>query len=167
MNLSDLGDAGAARGNLGLGGAALLNVGSSAGTVAAGDDGRFATALNKSANLADVANSGLARVNINRGSVALTSGASVATDCRVGNVFALVLNTNATLSTPVGLAAGASYLWQITQDSVGGRTLTYSSAFKWPGGVIPTLSTAPGSVDVISSVCDGVNVYAVLTKGFS
>lgn len=49
-NLSDVGSVSTARTNLGLGGAALLSVGTSAGTVAAGNDSRFAgpTQLSKS-----------------------------------------------------------------------------------------------------------------------
>lgn len=43
-DLGDLNDAAAARGNLGLGGAAILNVGTAAGTVAAGNDSRFTDA---------------------------------------------------------------------------------------------------------------------------
>ena len=44
-NLSDLGNAGTARANLGLGGAATLSVGTAAGTVAAGNDARLNGAL--------------------------------------------------------------------------------------------------------------------------
>lgn len=44
-NLSDLGSASTARTNLGLGGAATLNVGTAAGTVAAGNDSRITGAL--------------------------------------------------------------------------------------------------------------------------
>ncbi|CAH2603204.1 Pectate_lyase_3 domain-containing protein [Rhodovastum atsumiense] len=48
-NLGDLADTAAARANLGLGGAARLNVGTSAGTVAAGDDSRITGAATASA----------------------------------------------------------------------------------------------------------------------
>lgn len=44
-NLFDLGNINTARSNLGLGGAAVLNVGTNAGTVAAGDDSRITGAL--------------------------------------------------------------------------------------------------------------------------
>lgn len=46
-NLSDLTSASSARSNLGLGGAAVLNVGTTTGTVAAGDDSRITGALQK------------------------------------------------------------------------------------------------------------------------
>lgn len=48
-NLSDLASATTARSNLGLGGAAVLNVGTAAGTVAAGDDARITGALSATA----------------------------------------------------------------------------------------------------------------------
>ncbi|MCB5329266.1 phage tail protein [Yersinia intermedia] len=47
-----------------LGGAALLNVGTTAGTVAAGNDGRITGALQKSANLSDLANAQTALTNL-------------------------------------------------------------------------------------------------------
>lgn len=59
-NLSDLGSVSTARTNLGLGGAALLNVGTAAGTVAAGDDSRITGALAASAFNAYVASASCA-----------------------------------------------------------------------------------------------------------
>lgn len=66
-NLSDLANAGTARTNLGLGGAAVLNVGTGASTVAAGDDSRFTAAAQKSANLSDLASASTARTNLGLG----------------------------------------------------------------------------------------------------
>lgn len=63
-NLSDLASASTARTNLGLGGAAVLNVGTTTGTVAAGDDSRVTGAAQKSANLSDVASAATALSNL-------------------------------------------------------------------------------------------------------
>jgi trimeric autotransporter adhesin len=53
-NLSDLVSASTARGNLGLGNSAVLNVGTAAGTVAAGNDSRIVNAIQSAAYNADV-----------------------------------------------------------------------------------------------------------------
>ncbi|MGZ3724832.1 MAG: beta strand repeat-containing protein, partial [Pseudobdellovibrio sp.] len=54
-NLSDLASVASARSNLGLGNSSILNVGTAAGTVAAGDDSRITGALQSSSYNADVA----------------------------------------------------------------------------------------------------------------
>lgn len=69
-NLASLSNASAARTNLGLGGAALLSVGTSTGTVAAGDDSRIAGAAQKAQNLADLGNTATARTNLGLGNSA-------------------------------------------------------------------------------------------------
>lgn len=58
QNLADLGSATTARTNLGLGGAATLNVGTTAGTVAAGDDARLSNARTPTAHKASHATTG-------------------------------------------------------------------------------------------------------------
>lgn len=84
-NLSDVASVPTARTNLGLRGAALLDVGTSSGTVAAGDDGRITGAMQKAANLADLASIPTARTTLGLGGAALlgvgtTSGTVAAGD---------------------------------------------------------------------------------------
>lgn len=63
-NLADLANAATARGNLGLGSAAQANIGTTAGTVAAGNDGRIVGAAQVSANLYDLTNKQAAKFNL-------------------------------------------------------------------------------------------------------
>lgn len=96
---------------------------------------------------------------------ALTPGANISTDCNEGNVHSVTLDQNSTLDDPSNLQAGATYTWIITQDSTP-RTLSFGSAFKFPGGVAPIMSVGSGAVDIISGVSDGTNVYVVAQQDF-
>lgn len=98
--------------------------------------------------------------------VALTDAATIATDASLGNDFTVTLGGSRTLANPTNLAAGQKLTWVITQDGTGSRSLFYGNVFKWPGGVVPTLSTAAGAVDIISAYTNGVNVYSVITQAF-
>lgn len=69
-NLASLASASTARTNLGLGGAAVLAVGTGAGTVAAGDDSRITGAAQKAQNLSDLASATTARTNLGLGNSA-------------------------------------------------------------------------------------------------
>jgi len=101
-----------------------------------------------------------ARNAVNKGDTALTDAATIATDCSTGNVFTMTLiTTGRTMGAPTNLAAGATYIWRIKQDATGGRTLTWASAFKWPGGTAPTQTSAANALDVISGVSDGTSVF--------
>ena len=84
-NLSDLANTSTARTNLGLGGAALLGVGTDAGTVAAGDDSRIAGAAQKAQNLADLANAATARTNLGLGGAATLAVGTSAGTVAAGN----------------------------------------------------------------------------------
>lgn len=98
-------------------------------------------------------------------SVALTDATSIATDASlaIGNVFTVTLGGNRTLANPVNLVAGGTYMWLVTQDGTGSRTLAYGTLFAWPSGTAPTLTTAPGSVDMITSIYDGTKLRSVFT----
>jgi len=85
--------------------------------------------------------------------------------CSAYNIFNYDLGGSLTL-TALSPAAGASYLFFFRQDGTGGREVTFAN-FKWPGGTAPTLSTAAGSVDIVSGISDGTYIYADTTKDFS
>jgi len=101
----------------------------------------------------------LARAGLNKGETAITDAATIATDCSLGNVFTVTLGGNRALGAPTNLAAGATYIWRITQDGAGSRTLSFNSVFKFPGGTAPTLTTTAAAVDIISGVSNGTNIY--------
>lgn len=69
-NLSDVANVTTSRANLGLGGAATLNVGTTTGTVAAGDDSRITGAAQKANNLSDLSSASNARTNLGLGGAA-------------------------------------------------------------------------------------------------
>jgi hypothetical protein len=99
--------------------------------------------------------------------VTLNDAASIATNAALANTFTVTLAGNRTLANPTNLVSGSTYIWQVTQDATGSRTLAYGSAFKWAGGVAPTLTTAANAVDIITAVCIGSNLNAVISKGFA
>ncbi|MGW3196329.1 right-handed parallel beta-helix repeat-containing protein [Streptomyces sp. NPDC001118] len=84
-NLSDLANPGTARGNLGLGGAATLNVGTAAGTVAAGNDSRITGAAQTGNNLSDLFNASTARTNLGLGGAATLNVGTAAGTVAAGN----------------------------------------------------------------------------------
>lgn len=70
-SLIDDTDAPTARATLGLGNGSTLDVGTTAGTLAAGDDSRIVNALQKGNNLSDVTNASTARTNLGLGTSAV------------------------------------------------------------------------------------------------
>ena len=62
------------------------------------------------------------------------------------------------------LVAGRRLVLVLEQDATGGRTVTsWPWYVRWPGDTYPTLSTDPGSVDLIEFLCVSVRtVYGRL-----
>lgn len=97
----------------------------------------------------------------------LDDAPTIASDGSTARVFEVTLGGNRTLGNPTGMVAGATYLWIVKQDATGGRALGFGSAFKFPGGVAPVLSTAANAVDIVTGVSDGANVYCNALLAFS
>ena len=127
----------------------------SSGAIIVKDEGITAAKLAGGASPANAS-----RVKLNRGTYALSDAATIATDCSQSNVFTVTLGGNRTLGAPTNGTAGSTYIWIITQDGTGSRTLAFNSALKFPGGTDPTLTTTASAVDMISAVTtDGSTFY--------
>lgn len=100
---------------------------------------------------------------------ALTDAATIAVDASLSNVFTVTLGGNRTLGQPTNPKDGQSITIFITQDGTGSRTLAYHADWLFPGGADPVLSTAAGSVDVLSGVYNGGTTkwYASLSRAFA
>lgn len=95
----------------------------------------------------------------------LTDAPTIATDCDDGNVHEVTLEGNRTLGAPTNIKPGTEYKWFIDQDGTGSRTLSYNAVFKFQGGVVPSLSVAANSVDILVGIARGTNIHCTLHKG--
>lgn len=126
----------------GLGGAATLNVGTTAGTVAAGDDSRLTNT--RTPTDATVTPPKMAAT------VALTDGANIATDASLAEIFKVTIAGNRTMDNPTNPTAGQTLIYRIKQDGTGSRTITWGSNFRFGTDVTsPTLSTTAAKTDYI------------------
>jgi hypothetical protein len=90
--------------------------------------------------------------------ITLTDAASVAWDTSLGQVATFTfVSTNRTIATPTNIVNGGFYALKVVQNA-GLNTLTWSSAFKWAGGIAPTLSTGAGAIDIFTFESDGTNM---------
>lgn len=101
-----------------------------------------------------------------RGTIStLTYGATVTPDFSLANLYTIALTGNFTLANPTNLVAGQSGSIFITQDPTGSRLISYGSAFKFSGGVIPALTTTINAVDRLDYVVkSATEIHAALSK---
>ena len=99
---------------------------------------------------------------------ALSDGANISWDLSQNQVASVTLAGNRTLDAPSNQVAGATYILIVKQDGTGSRTLnTSASAYKFPGGTEPTLSTGANAVDILTFVSDGSSMFGVAQLNFS
>lgn len=92
----------------------------------------------------------------------LTDAASIAWNMATSHIAKVTLGGNRTVAAPTNQKDG-NFILHVIQDGTGSRTLSWNSAFKWPLGVAPTLSTTPGARDVFSfTIADGLIIGSML-----
>jgi hypothetical protein len=83
-----------------------------------------------------------------------------------GRNFTGTLTANINIPNPTNQKAGQSGMIIIRQDSVGGRTVTWSPNWRFSGG-ISSLTSAPNSIDVVSYFVESSGtVLCTITRGF-
>jgi hypothetical protein len=105
--------------------------------------------------------------NFNATSLTISTGSTIAWDLSANQVAKLEVTTNSTLSTPTNPVDGATYMLVVTQGTAGNNTLSFSTAYKFPGGSAPVLSTGSSDVDVLAFVSNGTVLYGVTSQDFS
>ena len=83
---------------------------------------------------------------------ALSDGATITIDMATACHHSVTLGGNRTFAAPCNQVVGQSGSIFITQDGTGSRTASFNSAFKFIGGVAPTLSTAASAIDRIDYI---------------
>jgi hypothetical protein len=96
----------------------------------------------------------------------ITSG-TVPWNLSENQVATLTVTTNSTMNTPTNPQAGCTYVMIVTQGTGGNNTLSFSTAYKFPGGTVPVLSTGSAQVDVLSFVSNGTVLFGVASQNFS
>lgn len=144
--------ASAARTNLGLGTAAVLDE---------------ATAAQYCANTADKALS-TDQVWSAADFVSLTDAVTIAVDMSTFINATVTLGGNRTLGNPTNTKSGQSGVIEIVQDATGNRTLSYGSNWEFAGGSAPTLSTAANASDMLFyTVRSSTRIIASLVKALA
>jgi len=97
--------------------------------------------------------------------VTLVDSATITPDFALANNFVVTISGNRTLANPTNTASGQTGVIIIKQDSSGNRTMSYGSAFKFPAGTAPTLTTTSGRTDVLAYFCESSSrINATLIK---
>jgi len=97
----------------------------------------------------------------------LTDATNISWNLDIAQVAQVTLADNRTLDNPTNMRNGGHYTLRVIQDGTGSRTLAYGNAYLFPYGVAPILSTAGSSIDVLTFISDGTNMYGTVQYNFS
>lgn len=98
----------------------------------------------------------------------LTDGATITPDFGANQNFTVTLGGNRTLANPTNIVVGQTGSIFIRQDYTGGRTLSFGSYFKFPGGVVPIISSAADARDRIDYIVKStIEIHAVFTGAYA
>jgi len=94
-----------------------------------------------------------------------TAASTVTFDMNESNLHQLTLVSFSTLAV-TNVDIGQKFILRIAQSAGGGASVGWFSTIFWPGGLVPTLSTTAGDVDVFGFICTGAGTYDGFVIGY-
>lgn len=91
---------------------------------------------------------------------------TITLDLATGNNFSGTLTGNSTLANPTNMVAGQSGAIRIT-NGASPYTLAFGAYWKFPGGVVPSLTASAGAVDVIGYYVESATRITAVFQGDS
>jgi hypothetical protein len=99
------------------------------------------------------------------------TGNNFTPDANEARVFEYVLTgvagATATLNAPINMVNGDSIIIEIQQSPSGSNNMAFNFAYKFPGGVTPSLTLQQSRVDIYTVLRIGSNFYSTYFKDFS
>ena len=108
---------------------------------------------------------GVARLVEAVSTVAASGAAQTIPPVTVATMSRITLTAAPVTLTFPAAQAGASFTLTLVQDGAGSRTVTWPAGTKWPGALVPTLSTAASAVDVLIFQCDDGSTWEGFVSG--
>lgn len=84
----------------------------------------------------------------------LTDAESISWNMNSGGIAVVTLGGARTLANPTNVVAGGLYRLIAKQDGVGSRTLAFGTNFKFPGAVVPVLTSTASAVDIFEFIAE-------------
>lgn len=99
----------------------------------------------------------------------LTDASAVTWNLTSQQVAKLTRNISGTaqMADPTNMQSGSTYILQVTKGSANTATLTFTSAYRWPGSTAPTLTTTSGAVDIFTFLCISSVMYGTYVQNYS
>jgi hypothetical protein len=98
----------------------------------------------------------------------LTDAATITPNFLDNLTFSVTLGGNRTMANPTNAVDGQSGSIFIIQDATGSRTLSWGSAWDWPNGTAPVLTTTANAIDRVDFIVrNSGSIQAVFTANYS
>ena len=98
------------------------------------------------------------------------TGNNFTPDSNIARTFEYVLTglagASATLNAPINMSNGENIVIKIKQSPSGSNNIIFNAAYKFPGGVSPSLTFTPSKADIYTALKIDSNFYSTYVKDF-